>query len=125
MKKNCIMGNPTEAVEQARQGLAIFQELAAADPSNAIYSRNIALCEEKLGDAFARSGADSSVADAQRIAAWSEARGWYQKADEIFRHLRERGTLTPIDADTPKELSGRVAECEWAVAQLTVANGSP
>ncbi len=116
-------GDPTEAVEQARQGLAIFQALATADPSNAIYSRNVALCEEKLGDALARSGANSGAPDAQRIAALSEARGWYQKAGEIFLHLRERGTLTPTDVDKPKELGGRVAECERAVEELKAATG--
>jgi hypothetical protein len=117
------MGNPTEAVEQARQGRSIFQELAAADPSNAIYSRNVALCDEKMADAFARSAADSGAPGAHRIEAWSDARGWYQKAEQIFVHLREHGTLTPTDADKPKELSARIVGCERAVEQLAGATG--
>jgi len=117
-----VTGQPALAVEQARQGLAIIEELAAADPSNAIYSRNVALCQEKLGDAWARSGAESGAPAGQRIRAWSEARDWYKKSDEIFSDLRARGTLTPTDADKPQELALRGADCNRAIGQLTAAH---
>ena len=114
-------GDPAPAVEKAHQGLAIFEALSAADPSNAIYLRNAALCEEKLGDACARSGEEIAAPVARRVQIWAEARGWYGKSGEIFTDLRARGTLTPTDAGKPQELSRRSTECDHAIGQLTAA----
>src|SRR4029077_2312223 len=70
-------GDPVPAVSHARQGITILTALSVADPTNAIYSRNLAIYEEKLGDAFARSGADLNALTTQRTRAWSDARGAY------------------------------------------------
>ncbi len=111
-------GDPAQAVVHGRQGFEIFTALAAADPSNAVYARNVALCAEKLGDAFARSGAEAGAPVAQRISAWSEARGWYGRARDIFTNLRARGTLAPADVDQPQRFAQRAADCDRALQQL-------
>ncbi len=115
-------GDQAQAVAQARQGITIVTTLSAADPTNAIYSRNFAIYEEKLGDAFARSGADKNGPTAQRTRAWSDARESYAKAEAIFTTLRDHGALPPADADQPQKLAALVIRCEQAVQQLTAAN---
>ena len=97
--------------------------LSAADPTNAIYSRNLAIYEEKLGDAFARSGADKNTPTAQRTRAWSDAREAYEKAGAIFSNLRDLGTLPPADAGLPQKFSALTADCQRAIDELgTVSN---
>ena len=98
--------------------------LLSADPTNAIYSRNLAIYEERLGDAFARSGGDTKAPVAERTRAWSEARGTYEKAGQIVSTLRDSGTLAPADADQPKKFATRVADCQRAIDQLTSASKS-
>ena len=112
------------AVGHARQAITIVTALLTADPTNAIYSRNLAIYEEKLGDAFARSGADKNTSTAQRIRAWSDARETYKKAGEIFSNLRDHGTLPPADADQPQKFAARTADCQRAIEQLTAVDNS-
>ena len=112
-------GDANRAVEHGREGVKIFMALAAADPTNAVYARNVALCAEKLGDAFARSGAEADAPIAQRSSAWSEARGWFERAREIFSTLRANGTLAPADADQPQRFALRAADCDRALKELS------
>ncbi len=117
-------GDPVPAVAHARQAITITTALLNADPTNAIYSRNLAIYEEKLGDACARSGADENTPTAQRIRAWSDARETYKKAGEIFSNLRDHGTLPPADADQPQKFTARTADCQRAIEQLTATDNS-
>jgi len=113
------------AVGHARQAITIVTARLSADPTNAIYSRNLAIYEERLGDAFARSGADKNAPTAERIHAWLDARGAYEKAGGIFSVLRDRGTLPPADADQPQKFVAHTADCQRAIEQLTAASNSP
>jgi eukaryotic-like serine/threonine-protein kinase len=117
-------GDPVPAVGHARQAITIVTALLSADPTNAIYSRNLAIYEEKLGDAFARSGADRNALTVQRTRAWSDARGAYEKAEEIVSNLRDHGTLPPADAGQPQKFATRTADCQRAIEQLTSASRS-
>ena len=112
------------AVEVAQKGIVILTSLLTADPTNVIYSRNLAICEEKLGDACARSGADKNAPTAERIRAWSDAGETYKKAGRIFSDLRDHGTLPPADAALPQKLATRTSDCQQAIKQLTPANNS-
>ena len=116
--------NSTISKSHARQGITILTALSVADPTNAIYSRNLAIYEEKLGDAFARSGADRNSLTAQRTRSWSDARGAYEKAGEIFSNLRDHGTLPPADASQPQKVALRTADCQRAIEQLAAAGNS-
>ncbi|MBA3963214.1 MAG: protein kinase [Chthoniobacterales bacterium] len=115
-------GDPASAVGHARQGIAILTALLSTDPTNTICSRNLAILEERLGDAFARSGANASAPTAERIHAWSDARGTYEKAGQIFLNLRDHGTLPPADADQPKKFATRAIDCQRAIKELTAAD---
>ena len=117
-------GDSARAVDQARQGIRILTALSSADPTNAIYSRNLAIDEEKLGDAFAHSGADKNSSKTQRTRAWSNARESYEKAGAIFSALRDRGTLPPADADMPRKFSSLTADCQRAIDELEVVSNT-
>jgi tetratricopeptide (TPR) repeat protein len=117
-------GDPVRAVEEARKGIDILTALLTADPTNAIYSRNLAIYDERLGDAFARSGADKTAPTAQRVRAWTDARGAYEKAGGIFSVLRGHGTLPPADADQPQKFAAHTTECQRAIDQLTSPSNS-
>ncbi|MDP9003943.1 MAG: hypothetical protein M3N12_04040, partial [Verrucomicrobiota bacterium] len=99
--------------------------LLVGDPNNAVYSRNIAAYQNKLGDVLARSGANKNARVMERLSVWLEARSSYEKAQQMFSDLQAQGTLSPADAaEQPKEFARRMSECEEAIKQLTAATGS-
>ena len=119
------MNDSAGAVAHARQGIAIITALGSADPTNAVYSRNLAGFIDQLGDAYARSGADEGTALPERVRDWSEARNSYEKAHEIFSDLQKRGTLPSADAaEQPKEFARRMSNCEEALKQLATAHNT-
>lgn len=111
-------GSIPEALDHARNALSILRQLSAADPINAVYSRNIGLCYEKLGTALENLGADDKRVPAQRVADWTEARNWFEKAFRLFSELRGRGTLMPADSGQASKFERKIRECDDAIFRL-------
>lgn len=111
-------GELTPSLEHAQHALSILQQLSAADPTNAVYQRNVALCYEKFGQIYSSLGSDQSRPNAQRAKDWNEARNSYRKGFELFSKLRDRGTLMPADANQPEAFSANIRKCEGAVERL-------
>ncbi len=112
-------GATAEALDEAGKALSILQRLSAADPTNAVYSRNIGLCYEKFGAAFARAGADETKSSAERVKDWTEARAWFEKALGLFLDLSSRNQLMPADSGQTAKFQGKIRECENAIARLS------
>lgn len=108
----------SQAEQNARQALSILQPLAAADPGNAVYSRNLALCYEKIGDVKGKEAADEKQMVSSRRRHWAEARSWYQKGQDVFLQLRTNGTLMPVDAGQPDRFGAKMKKCDEAVRRL-------
>jgi len=112
-------GASVEALDHAQQALSILEQLSAADPTNAVYLRNIGLCYENSASALARLAADETISRAQRIKYWNEARSRFEKALGLFSDLRNRGTLMPADSWQAAKFEAKIRECDTAIAQLT------
>jgi tetratricopeptide (TPR) repeat protein len=113
-------GATAEALGDAEKALSILQRLSAADPSNAVYSRNVGLCYEKFGVAFARRGTDETRLSAERIKDWMEARAWFEKALRLFSDLRDWNQLMPTDSGQIAKFQEKIHECDDATARLKV-----
>jgi len=98
--------------------LSILQQLSAADPTNAVYLRNIGLCYETCGQTLSRLGADETKSQTQRIKDWNEARSWFEKAFGLFSELRNHGTLMPADSGQTAKFAAKIRECDEAIAKL-------
>ena len=108
----------TKALDDAQTALSILQQLSAACPTNAVYSRNIGLCYEKLAAALERLGADENRSNAQRLTSWSQARGWFEKASQLFSNLRDRGTPMPADSEQTTKFERQIRDCDAAISRL-------
>jgi hypothetical protein len=111
-------GSTTEALDHAQNALSILQQLSAVDPTNAVYSRNVGLCYEKLASAFARLGANENRSNEQRVTDWTAARDWFEKAERLFSDLRDRGTLMPADSEQTRKFDMKIRECDEAISRL-------
>jgi non-specific serine/threonine protein kinase/serine/threonine-protein kinase len=111
-------GATDEALDDAERALSILQRLSAADPTNAVYSRNIGLCYEKFGAAFARAGADETKSAAERIKHWTESRRWFEKALGLFLDLGNRNQLMPADSGQAAKFQEKIRQCDHAIARL-------
>jgi CHAT domain-containing protein/tetratricopeptide (TPR) repeat protein len=79
-------GRRTEAVARYREAIAIFEELAAADPSNFEWPRYLIGAHERIIKAGDQPGAHT------------------EKALAIVKRLRSQGRLEPWEKDWPAEL---------------------
>jgi hypothetical protein len=113
-----LTGDTESALDHAAQSLSILQALAKADPTNAVYRRNVGLCYEKLGEIRARMANDDERPIVQRISDWNEAHNWYQRGGEIFSTLRDEGILMPVDSDRPQKFAAKVKQCEDGLSRL-------
>jgi hypothetical protein len=65
--------------------------MGVAEPTNAVYLRNIGLCYENSANAVARLAADETRSHAQRTKDWNKARSWFEKAlGSLFRVAQSR-----------------------------------
>lgn len=111
-------GAGIEALDHAQQALSILQQLSAADPTNAVYLRNIGLCYENSANALTHLAADETKSHAERIKDWNESRSWFEKALGIFSELRNRGTLMPADSEQTAKFTAKIRQCDDAIAYL-------
>ncbi|HVF71659.1 MAG TPA: serine/threonine-protein kinase [Chthoniobacterales bacterium] len=109
---------PRDALEHARQSLELLNDLTASDPANAVYRRNLGLCYERLARPLGQLAEDEGTPPSERLRLWQEARGWYQKALELFADLRDRGALMPSDAGQIENFRAQVAAADRAIAKL-------
>ena len=81
------------ALRSYRDGLAIAERLAAADPGNAEWQRDLIVCCVKIAETFP-----------------TEARAMLTRALAIATRLRDTGGLAPVDAWMPDELARRLSQ---------------
>ena len=111
-------GSASDGLEEAKTALSILQQLSAGDLANAVYSRNVGLCYEKLAAGFQRLGVDETRSSTQRITDWTEARSWSEKALHLFSDLRNHGTLMPADSEQCAKFGNAIRECDEAISRL-------
>jgi eukaryotic-like serine/threonine-protein kinase len=114
-------GATSEALDNARQSLIILQELADHDSNNYVYRRNVALCDEKFGEAFEQAAGKEQLSAAEKIKNWSSAREWYQKTLDAFNELRAQNILQPRDNSQFDRISAKIADCTESIARLRPA----
>ncbi len=79
---------PAKGFEQGQKSLEMLKELSAFDPTDAVYSRNIGYCYERMAQAKERQASAKQISIAQGIELWAEARNFYQKALGVFLNLK-------------------------------------
>ena len=85
-------GNLPEALKSFRDGLAIADRLAKADPGNAGWQRDLIVSYVKM-------------AEADR----SQAKVMLTHAAEIANNMQSKGILAPRDAWMPDDIARRIA----------------
>ncbi|MBM3318461.1 MAG: tetratricopeptide repeat-containing protein, partial [Candidatus Eisenbacteria bacterium] len=89
-------GDRAGALKAYRGTQAILERLAAADPSNAGWQRDLIVSYWRMADIAEKSGQD-------------DARAWWRKAYEQISSMKRRGILAPADekyVDALKEKAG-------------------
>lgn len=94
LRERAALAEVVPLYERAR---AIFERLAAADPGNAGWQRDLIVSNVKLAEIAGQAG-ETTV-----------ARGHYRAALEIAMDLQARGRLAPADAWMVGELEARLA----------------
>jgi serine/threonine protein kinase len=112
------MGDEPGGLNSMQQALQTLRTYIAATPQFAAYRRELSNCYDALGHYHTKLAGRPGIPVDQQIAAWNEARRWYQQNLAILQeHLKH----APNDSQGAKyvlQASKNVARCESALASL-------
>ena len=110
------IGDLKGTIENYRLALPVFEMLAARSPANAKTQTDLGLTYYDLGMAQSKL-APAAFASSDSVEDWRQARSWYQQSLDVWRDLKNHGTLRSVDASKPEELTQEIARCDSALAK--------
>jgi hypothetical protein len=105
------MGDTKTALDSSKKALAIFTEMASADPTNDEYRQIVAVAQGFFCEMFIKNGRAAESID--------EARTWFQKSQEIYKIFVNAGKLSGDDAARLVVVTEEIAKCDAAIARLS------
>jgi len=112
------MGDESVGLNSLQQALQTLRAYIAATPQFAAHRRELSNCYDALGHYHTKLAERPGIPVDRQIAAWNEARRWYQQNLAILQeHLKH----SPNDSQGAKyvlQASKNIAQCESALASL-------
>lgn len=110
-------GLEEEAVQNSDRMISIFESLAVANANNAAARRDLCEAYGNYGDVYATLAARENPRQKQ-AQLWQSARSWYERSVSIARDMQKQNLVRGSDADYLNVLSGKIANCDAALAKL-------
>ena len=111
-------GDAAGALKMMRTAIPIWEAWRAASP-NAVHAQSGAAdAYARLGDVLALLAAETKTPADQRTAYGREALALYERGLEIFRDLRQHGTLHIQYTGRPEEITAAIARCQAVLAKI-------
>jgi tetratricopeptide (TPR) repeat protein/predicted Ser/Thr protein kinase len=108
----------SEALADANRGVDLQQRLHAADPDNAMYTRNCAHAESCAARAHEAMAAQPGTDIPARQGNWTDAKACYAQAQALYAGLTRQGTVRAPDAGQLAELQANITRCGDELAKL-------
>lgn len=99
-------GNATEGLADERQAISFYQKLDAAKSSNVVLLRDYAETLDRAGETCLLNGTNNVAVEAKQL---------FQQSLGIWTEMRDRGTLSKVDAKKPDEIAREIAKCDAAL----------
>lgn len=110
-------GKVTEGVRSIREGLTIFEAMAAAGAKDRYVSSGIALSYLELGLAYSRLARDPKLPRESQLERLAEARSWYQKSSHLWGEKKSQGPLDYYEDEEAQEAAQGLAQSDGALAK--------
>jgi hypothetical protein len=104
-------------LRRIREGLAVFETIAARDSKNRYASSGLAVCYFDLGQTYSRLATRARFSSAQKED-WYEARKWFQKSADIWSEKSSHGALEDSERGTAQRAAKGIAKCNTALSGL-------
>lgn len=113
------MGSSAAAQDEFQKALSQLKASAASKPPNLAALYSVASLYSGLGQAASPRN-PAALTTGQQIAAWTQARSWFQKSAAAWQQIRNPGKLTPsgFRAGDPKAAEEGLANAEAALLVL-------
>jgi len=105
-------GDAHGAMTAMSTALSLAEQVASQAPSNARLRARLALRHLEIGKIHARLAQASGRSEADRKFEWQQAREQLVQSAVIWRQLKDNGTLIPLDAGKPDEVTHEIAKCD-------------
>jgi non-specific serine/threonine protein kinase/serine/threonine-protein kinase len=99
-------GNATEGLAAERTALSSYEKLEAARSSNVGLLRDYAETLDRAGQTCLLNATNNNA---------NEAKQFFQQSLVIWTEMRDRGTLSKVDANKPDEIQAEIAKCDAAL----------
>lgn len=108
-------GGGQEAITAINKAVALADEVSARAPTNARLRARLALRHFEVGKIDMRLAQSGDRPDSDRKVEWQHAREHLAQSSEIWRELRDNGTLIPPDANRPEDVAREMEKCDAAL----------
>ncbi|HVH69971.1 MAG TPA: hypothetical protein VNB49_02535, partial [Candidatus Dormibacteraeota bacterium] len=108
-------GKIAEGLSHIREGLAIFEAMAAKGEKDRYVSSGLAESYFALGMAY--SSLATRAREPEKKKNWYEAKSWYQKSSDIFAQKQAQGSLDSNERQTEERVIRGIADCNAALAR--------
>ena len=116
-------GAREEASTQLRQAVDLAEGLARARPSDLYWQWRLAEVYSALGRYHGSLGSDPRRAARQRVASWEEARGWQQKALDVWDNWSRHSVSSVFNTTRRQDAVRALAQSDAALADLNSTTG--
>jgi len=116
------IGEMREALTYYLRALPGLRQEPVNRPSSLYALRNLAECYMALGQCHARLAAQPGLTVAQQVAAWHEARTYYQQSLTTWQEWPKRGTSSVYNTTRLERAARAVAQCDAALAKLNATS---
>lgn len=112
------MGDVSGGLNSLQQSLQTLRTYIAATPQFSAYRRELSNCYDALGRYHTKLAERPGTPVDQQIAAWNEARRWYQQNLAILQEHLKHAPNDSQGAKYASQASRNIAQCESALASL-------
>ncbi len=114
-------GDVAKGAADIRKALEIHQALLAADPAHIDAKLSeLAYDDSAMAMALAASASQRGQGVPQALAAWREARSWFEKSLAVWAEIKQ---MDQADAQEPNRIVKEIAKCDAAISRLNSKAG--
>jgi non-specific serine/threonine protein kinase/serine/threonine-protein kinase len=110
-------GEAAAAIRHFDRAVALAEAVARRDASDVDTRRHLASAYNRLAAAHAARAAGAGQSRSERLARWTEARSWYEKARHLLTSMRAAGALQDRDAEVLESIARDIERCDRAIGR--------
>jgi tetratricopeptide (TPR) repeat protein len=117
-------GKTSAGLASLDRALIIFQRLSAADVANTEKLTDVADTQAAIAEIYQTSAESEKESKSVTRTDWLLARVWYQKSLDTWKHIKQLGRVSALNAAEPERIQKQITRCDSVLARMQTSNRS-